>query len=74
MAQSKLNDKHPIRSDSSGQSELIKILPRGDGYGSRGVWQRRRVKELLVADEVTDLVCETLWPRLVGADWGIETL
>ena len=74
MAQSKLNDKHPIRSDSSGQSELIKILPRGDGYGSRGVWQRRRVNELLVADEVTDLVCETLWPRLVGADWGIETL
>ena len=40
----------------------------------RGVWQRRRVKQLLVADEATDLVCETLWPRLVGADWGIQTL
>ena len=46
------------------------MLPRGDGYGSRGVWQRRRVKQLLVADEVTDLVCETLWLRLVVGGLG----
>ena len=74
LDQSKLNDQHPIRSHSSDQSDMTKILPRGDGYGSRGVWQRRRVKQLLVADELTDLVCETLWPRLVDTDWGIQTL
>ena len=32
LDQSKLNDQHPIRSHSSDQSELTKILPRGDGY------------------------------------------
>jgi len=41
---------------------------------SRGVWQGSRAKQLLVADEVTDLVCETLWPRLVDTHWGILML
>ena len=36
---------------------MTKFSPRGDGKGleSRADWQGRRVKELLVAEEDTDL-------------------
>jgi len=73
LDQNKLNDQYPIRSHLRNQSEITKISPRGWRF-FRGVWQESRAKELLVADEVMDLVCNTLWPRFVDTNWMSQKL
>ena len=50
---------------------MTKFSPRGDGNGleSRGVWQGRRAKKLLVAEEDSDW-CVNRLDELCGHELG----